>query len=262
MSPVFYFYALTLEQTTDILCWAIGENNQALNLSEDIEIVYPGLLQEVEGVIDRNLLKRKVTQFIQNDFEQQTRKQQAILKQTETDWKLYQDSYFKVMGTYFNTIPSKQSIHIGIGPIPCCPRMVQTRDMELCYMDARSMIAAIMHECCHFLFFEKWKQIYPEWNCDDFDNSNTMIWYLSEVVIDAILNSKSVQTIFSYPHEGYDSFYSIEIEGDNMMNKISEIYQNYPIEEAMKISYTYLNDNKRTIWEQTDQQNHGDIPKK
>ncbi len=49
-----------------------------------------------------------------------------------------------------------------------------------------------MHELCHFLFFEKCKEIYPNWKYEDFD-SPSLLWYLSEIIIDPILNSEGIQ---------------------------------------------------------------------
>ena len=49
-----------------------------------------------------------------------------------------------------------------------------------------------MHELCHFLFFEKCKEIFPNWKYEDFD-SPSILWYLSEIVVDPILNSNDIQ---------------------------------------------------------------------
>lgn len=48
-----------------------------------------------------------------------------------------------------------------------------------------------MHEICYFYFFEKCKKIFKDWKCVDFDNPS-LLWYLSEIVIDSILNRDEV----------------------------------------------------------------------
>ena len=108
-------------------------------------------------------------------------------------------------------------------------------------MTDEQLVETCAHELCHFLWFEKWKEIFPGYNKEEF-NSPSIIWEYSEMVVDPILNSSEFAKLFNKKARyAYDSFY----ENEGFMEGLFEIYdQNIPIEEKIKKGFEYVKNYK------------------
>ena len=117
------------------------------------------------------------------------------------------------ISNYFNIKWPKEykEISVGIGLIPVCPRYIKEKAFDIHKKNKEDLIDTCMHELCHFLFFEKCKEIYPNWKYEDFD-SPSLLWYLSEIIIDPTLNSDNIQKIYKHKFKCYDIFYNVEID--------------------------------------------------
>ena len=82
-----------------------------------------------------------------------------------TIWNEYNDKYMLEISNYFNIKWPKEykEISVGIGLIPVCPRYIKEKAFDIHKKNKEDLIDTCMHELCHFLFFEKCKEIYPNW---------------------------------------------------------------------------------------------------
>lgn len=103
-----------------------------------------------------------------------------------------------------------------------------------------------MHECLHFYFFELCKKILPNITKKDF-NSPSMLWYLSEIVVDPILNRREFQSIFKHQFKCYDFFYDINIDDKCIVNAISEIFNDNDVGSAIKLGLDYIEEHKEEL---------------
>ena len=107
-------------------------------------------------------------------------------------------------------------------------------------MSAQQLIETCAHETLHFLWFEKWKTIYPETPRAEFE-SPYIVWQYSEMVTDPILNNKPFSTIFDFQEKGYASFYEMYDGKTLIMDKLRKIYsENTTIEEKIKNGFNYV----------------------
>ena len=77
---------------------------------------------------------------------------------------------------------------VSINPI--CPRFLDDWSFSLfATPDMGRAMETILHECCHFLYFEKWKEVFPNSDPETF-NAPHQEWILSELSAPIILRKK------------------------------------------------------------------------
>ena len=67
------------------------------------------------------------------------------------------------------------------------------------------MKSVAIHEILHFIYFEKWKKVFPKTQEKEFDAPH-LVWQLSEMVPGIILNDKRVQNVFKYKFDSYKEY--------------------------------------------------------
>lgn len=235
--PKLKFKYLTLEETSDILSWTLKDTTNVLPLKEGTLFLYPELKRLTKEDNIKDIIQDRYNNFIKEN--------NNLREEYTTIWNEYNDRYMLELSNYLNIKWPKEykEISVGIGLIPVCPRYIKEKAFDIHKKNKEDLIDTCMHELCHFLFFEKCKEIYPNWKYEDFD-SPSLLWYLSEIVIDPILNSNNIQKIYKHKFKCYDIFYNVEIDNINLLDKITSIYKNNSIETAIKESYNYLKEHE------------------
>ena len=129
---------------------------------------------------------------------------------------------------------------ININPI--CPRFYDTWSFDIwCESSPTDALVTAIHEITHFLWFDKWKEVFPNWKRSDFERPS-ISWLFSEIAIDAIFYHSCFKE-FSGDKPAYYYFYDVEIEGTNMIKLFRKLYKENSIENFMKLGMTILNRN-------------------
>ncbi len=76
-------------------------------------------------------------------------------------------------------------------------------------------------------------------------DSPSLLWYLSEIVIEPILNKKEFQNIFNHKFTSYENFYDIKLNDALLIDTINEIFEKNNLTEAIIKSYNYLLENEK-----------------
>ena len=95
-----------------------------------------------------------------------------------------------------------------------------------------------MKEICHLLFSIKCTKLFQGENVD-FDNKS-LFWYMSEIVIDPILNNNCFRKIFKHKFRCYDFIYKVKFGNELMMDKIHLIFSANKIDDALRECYSFL----------------------
>lgn len=82
----------------------------------------------------------------------------------------------------------------------------------------------IMHECCHFLYFEKWKQLFPNINSKKFE-SPYLEWHLSEILAPIILNDARIQKLLKRKADFYMEHKRIKIGNKTVPKYFNDLYK-------------------------------------
>ncbi len=228
MLPKVVFKKIDYNINVDIIKWTFNDDNSDFNLSLKTKHMFPNIKNKLdirEGVLKE--LSNKDSEII------------SSVTNYQKSWDSYNDVYIKALEDYFDIKwPSNYRKIFGmVGIMPIFPRYLDEHFFAVSYnMDNSFVVATTAHECCHFLYFEKWKELFPDYNKTTFDSPH-LIWELSEMVIDVILNNKLFNDIFHYNFKSYDYFYENNKEE---MDTIKLIYNNNNISDAIKKSYEYL----------------------
>ena len=235
--PKLKFRYLSLDETKEIIIWTLNDKDNILNIKEGTLYLYP----ELKNIKEQNNIK----EIIKDRYNNFIKENNNLREEYSNIWNKYNDNYMTEISKYFNIKwpSSYKEIEVRIGNIPVCPRYIKEKTFDIQKKNTEELIDTCMHELCHFIFFEKCKEIYPDWKYEDFD-SPSLLWYLSEIIIDPVLNSRPIQKIYKHKFKSYDIFYNIEINNKPLMETITNIYQNNSIESSIKESYNYLKEHE------------------
>lgn len=248
------FDVLSYDDVVDLLSWSVFAEGGALPL-KDVSYDYYPQLREIEKDLEANKeSKSKVVELIHQDLEKVYRKyynhSKKMVKRYGLIWEKYNDNYVKALADYFNIEwpEGHGDITAYIGRIPVCPRFIRDNSFYIDFLDADTLVDVCMHELCHFMFFIKCHKLFPNQKIE-YDNES-LFWYMSEIVIDPILNSNIFKRLFKHKFRSYEHFYSIKFGKEMMMDKIHLIFNNNKIDDAMIECYEYLRKNEYELRKQ------------
>lgn len=241
-TPKLKFRKMSLQENIELIKWAYYENDDLFNIHNFTIKYFPKLEN-----LDKNLSKEKINQIIENvvreSYEKHKNEIEKEIKRYNAIWQPYNDLYFKTLSNYLNiSWPNNIDIVEGrVGLIPVFPRYLDSFSFSVSInMSDQQLIETCAHETLHFLWFEKWKTIYPETPRAEFE-SPYIVWQYSEMVTDPILNNKPFSNIFDFQEKGYASFYEMYDGKTLVMDKLRKIYsKNITTEEKIKNGFDYI----------------------
>ena len=242
MIPKVEFREMTLDENIDVIKWAYYENNDSLNVHEYTLQLFPELAD-----LDSNLGKEEVYKKIEEIVTKHYRLNEENIKREVSRynllWKDYNDKYLRTLSSYLNIDWPKEIkvIVANLGIIPVFPRYIDEFSFSIGIdVDDTKLIEVCAHETLHFLWFEKWKTLYPNIPSREYD-APYLPWKYSEMVTDPILNSEPFSKMFEFKEKSYDSFYDLEKDGKSVMEHLRNIYgQDMSIEEKIKMGFDYI----------------------
>ena len=233
--PKVNFVKMNLDRNIELVRWCFNENDDEL-ISFHSQTV--SLFPELKN--NSNDVKTIVTKT----YKEKEKLLESATINYEKAWSKYNDDFFKILCNYLeiNWPSNHNTVIADVGIIPVCPRYLDEFSFSVFEgMNNDQIIEICAHELCHFLWFNKWKEVFPDYSRKDFE-SPSIIWEYSEMVVDPILNSPEFVNIFGKKTRyAYNSFY----EEDGLMEGLFEIYnENIPIEEKIKKGFEYVKDRK------------------
>ena len=236
-SLIVEFKVMTLEENIDLVKYAYNEKDKTINTYKYVTGLFPEL-KEIKKDLDINKqIEDIVNKRYYDNFD--------LLNQKITEytniWNKYNDIYLKSLSEYFDISNLKVSkIIANVGIIPIFPRYLDTCSFSIGIVDEEKLIETTSHEILHFFWFEKWKEMFPNYKKEEFETPN-LIWKYSEMVVDPILNSKIFKDIFKINYKAYDSFYGLYDQEVKVMDKLKEIYnENTSISNKILLGYEYI----------------------
>ncbi len=135
---------------------------------------------------------------------------------------------------------------ISLNPIG--PRFLKQKSFDVYWKFSIDLVKCIsLHEILHFIWFEKWKKVFPNSKEEEFEEPH-LVWKLSEIVPKAVLSDERIQKIFKHEPSVYDEWQAIKIDGKPLLDCIQEIYDNRKsFEDFMKKSWKFVQEHKDKI---------------
>ena len=218
--------------------------------SRNILRKYPELEKKLAKVKDITKRKKIAQHFFEKFISKHKKEFGQRKRQFQREWNKINNKYMVALsGILEIKWPAKdKEIMAFITPNPICPRNISGRWFDTCILSSPEHMRGIAaHELLHFLYFEKWKKVYPKTPESHF-NSPHLVWKLSEMVPKAILSDKKIQKIISHEPRVYHEYENLRIKGRPLLNYIGEFYnKRKDFEDFLQKSWAFVNKHKKEI---------------
>jgi len=148
----------------------------------------------------------------------------------QKEWQKIEKDFFIIISEILqiNWPKDRKIIKAMISINPICPRFLNDWSFSIFYnyKKVSHAIEVIMHESCHFLYFEKWKKVYPKMNPKKFE-SPYIEWHLSEIIAPIILNDNRIQKLLKQKAVFYKEHQKIKIKGKSVPTYFTGLYEKY-----------------------------------
>jgi len=147
--------------------------------------------------------------------------------------RLFEAEWGKVNGEFMSLLPKMMETqwpadrryvraHVSINPI--CPRDLDDWSFTIYYLKSvASMRETVAHETLHFLYFKKWREVFPDAERSSFE-SPQLVWQLSEILTPVILNDSRMKALIGRKSTAYPQFEAAAIDGRPLMRVFEGIY--------------------------------------
>jgi len=166
----------------------------------------------------------------------------------QKEWQKIEEDFLIILSEIMqiNWPQNRKTIKAMISINPICPRFLNDWSFSIFYNYKKISHAmeVIMHESCHFLYFEKWKKLYPKVNNKKFE-SPYIEWHLSELVAPIILNDQRIKKILRQKAIFYEEHKKIKINNKTALEYFTELYnKSKNFEQFLNKSYKAIKKNK------------------
>ncbi|HOW12922.1 MAG TPA: hypothetical protein PK121_01220 [Candidatus Pacearchaeota archaeon] len=199
--------------------------------------------------------KEEKINFLKNYILEVKKENQKLIKQNkrkyQKDWEKIEKIFFITLSEILeiNWPKNRKVIKAMMSINPICPRFLNEWSFSIFYNYKKISYAreVIMHECCHFLYFEKWKKVFPKTNHRKFETPY-LEWHLSEIIAPIILNDLRIQKILNHKADFYEEYQNIKIENKTVPEYFNNLYNKTIKEknftEFLKEAYKEIKKNK------------------
>lgn len=241
--PKIKFKKMTLEQNINIIIDAFLNNREKTLDIHNLLMQYFPELCDIHKNISKEEISQKTKIIVTNYYTSNSQNiENACLEYTKT-WNKYNDIYFKKLSNYLNiNWPINiNEITCYVGMLPFFPRDIDNYTFYINpHLNEEKLTEVCAHETLHFLWFTKWKTLYPEIPKAEYE-SPYLAWQYSEMVTDPILNNTDFQAIFDFTEKSYHEFYKLQKNGKLVMEELKKIYSaSTNIEDKITTGYEYL----------------------
>lgn len=186
------------------------------------------------------ITKNYTKSFWKKEYEQL--KSQRNLYQKE--WNKINDKYMKALSEVMETkwTKSRKIIHAQISINTIASVFPEDWSFLIFYLSLLSFIRqTVAHETIHFLYFKKWKEVFPETNKKAFDPP-CLEWALSEILAPVILGDERIQKIIKCNPGGYPEYHKTKIGNKTIIQYFENLYKqsrkkNEPFAQFLKTAY-------------------------
>ncbi len=205
----------------------------------DLDYLYKAGKQEGYNIISL---------ILKQEYEESKAEIEKKITLITTKWKEVSDDVLNTIEDILKyKIDKEKSMTAEFTINAVCPRYLDTWSFDVNYRKSNEeIILTCIHEIIHFIWFEKWTEVFPYADKAEF-NAPALPWLLSEIVIDAILSETELKKYCVVDKPAYKYFYDIHIDGKNMMEYFKELFIHNDIKTFMKKGLEFVVTNKEII---------------
>ena len=225
--PKVQFCIAPKNETLSLLNYFLNPPKDSFDWSNIIFEFYPALKKRLEIAKDKKDRRKITAGFFSDVYDQE---KQVLLSNAELfqeEWNKINDRVMKALSDVVELAwPSDFKMftaRVSLNPI--CPRFIKKRVFDVFYRRTiRQMQAVSIHELLHFIYFERWKTVFPDTKEREFDTPY-LVWHLSEMVPGIILNDPRIRGIVkNWKYHSYKEYEAIKINGISMLSRLQDLY--------------------------------------
>lgn len=223
--PKLTFKKLSLEDNIEIIKWAYSQDD-SLDTKNKVTEFFPTIS---EGNVD---------EVVTNEYNKLSKIFDESINNYREYWNSISLEYLSILFNYLNIDSYGESLTVYVGILPIAPRDINNREIYInTGMEKNNFLNIITHEVLHFVWFNKFKSLFPEISYDEF-NAPSIAWIYSELVTPIILN---VDSIVKLTHTHEECLY--DFMSDEVMDNLKNIFDNNnQIDERIREGYEYIKD--------------------
>jgi hypothetical protein len=207
---------------------------------------------EVHPVLKKQIGRSEITQssfpifykYSKNFYKDNKKLINKNLSNYKREWGSIENDYLNLLQNILEIDwPKRKKIlkaYLSISPI--YPRDLNSWSFHVPFNDVNMMRMVCAHEILHFIYFLKWKEIFPKSNEKNFQMPH-LVWKLSEILAPVIINNTlEIQKLIKYRDNGYSAFRKIMIKNNTVLDHFARIYKDHSkkkasFEDFLKISW-------------------------
>lgn len=241
--PKVVFRAMTLQENIELIKWSyFNKVSDNLDVHQYTLYYFPELADIDDSYSKQDIIKT-IEKLVKKNYEKYLKEINSEVKRYNDTWSPLNNSFMKKISGLLNISWPKsiKIIEAGVGLIPVCPRNIDNFSFFVSTkINTQRIIETVAHETLHFLWFNKWRELYPNFLREELDPPYPA-WSYSEMVIDPLLNHESIRKILNLNIKSYESFYELQLDGKNVMQNLKSIYDEpISIEEKIVKGYEFI----------------------
>jgi hypothetical protein len=188
--------------------------------------VYPELRVIQRETPDESECLRKYRKFIKGIRARDEKQLVSAQEKIREEWGKVSQAFLEVLSEHFETSwpEDKDEIKGYLSVLPAYPRFLDKYSFCTGYKNIHDAIETSAHEILHFLWFKKWKEVFPEAERKEFE-SPSLVWRLSEIMDQIILQCHpKIKELIRPSKWGYSSFKDIKIGEISMTEHFKRAY--------------------------------------
>jgi len=248
--PKVQFIPATKEQTLFYLCHFLIGKNVRKDWGNEILYFYPPLKKLLASEPSLSAKRQIIERFFSDTHDMLKPALEKKADVYQRAWNPINEDIIKALASVVEIPWSKypKTIIARVSLNPICPRFLKQNVFDVFRgMSVDEMKATCIHELLHFIYFEKWKTVFPDTKEREFDTPY-LVWHLSEMVPGIILNDERIQHVFKHKFHSYKEYESVKIDGILLLTRLRALYSNRKsFEEFLQHAWKFMNEYKRII---------------
>ena len=248
--PKVKFYLSSMNYSFPAIHNFLNSKSGEWDWSKFVYLEYPKLKEKLKNVKSKRERKKIEYSFFKDLLLKNEKHLFTKAKIFQKEWDKINDPVMITLSKVVEKEWPKKDIQVlallSLNPI--CPRDIKKRSFEIFYKQTvEEMKATVIHELFHFIYFEKWKEVFPKTKESEI-NSPHLVWKLSEIVTGVVLNDKTIQKVFTHKFKTYNEFENQRINKRLLLSYMEEFYdRRKSFKDFLINSHNFIKKNKEEL---------------
>jgi len=187
---------------------------------------YPELKSKLANIPDKAARRKIEYAFFKEVFQKEQLQLEKRSHYFQREWNNKNDELMAALSKVVEQDWREDDLRIcaRVSLNPICPRYLKQITFDVFYKQKpKSMMHTSIHEIFHFIYFKKWKKVFPKSREEEFDFPH-LTWKLSEIVPEIVLNDKRIQKVFKYHFVSYPEYEKALLDGKPLLLYFQNFY--------------------------------------